>query len=57
MVDPDFVLGSFQDEDKPVLERCLDIAVDACRNWLGGHSLKKLMNEVNAFRGDVSGDA
>ena len=50
LVDADFVLDGFENEDLPVLEACFDVAVDACRAWMGGTSLPDLMTKVNSFR-------
>ncbi|PIE23437.1 MAG: hypothetical protein CSA62_07415 [Planctomycetota bacterium] len=50
MVDPDFVLGRFEDDERPLLQRIHAASVDACRSWLSGTALDVLMNRYNPIR-------
>ncbi len=50
MVDPDFVLDRFEEEERPVIDACLEQAVAAVRDYLGGHGLEELMQRINSFR-------
>jgi PTH1 family peptidyl-tRNA hydrolase len=50
MVDPDFVLGSFEEDERPILQQVHAASVEACRSWLAGEELGALMNRWNSFQ-------
>lgn len=53
MVDPDFVLGSFETHERPLLQQIHAASVEACRAWLGGVELPQLMNRYNSFQAEA----
>ncbi len=49
MVNPDYVLSGFSDEERDGLPRILDAACDAPASWIAGSSIEELMNQFNSF--------